>query len=482
MTPSDPDAILDARLAEFFAARAERSAAQAPSAEDAAVVLARRLLAGGKRDRPSFGRPSMGTGMPRRLTLATTRYAAVVIAAALVIVVAALLAGTGSPRPAPSPTPSAYASATVAAVAPSSSLYAPLGYPGTGVIEFTRHNDAGEDDLWLIDPSGNGEELLVPGGCCGLFSPDGRLLAVAVPDGGLVTKGSGHLGINVYPQPGNVADGTIPGYCGACVISTLDSEPDAWSPNGTQVAIALSNEADPTQDGMAIAGDPPHWVYGTGALGPGDAHTDIPIAFSPDGKMLLFMRQESRSGPTSTGPLFVLTISDRSARRLTPQGMTVSANGLIQGPASWTPDGTIVFAATDPDHPGNSNIYATGPSADAKLETVVPDVRGATSAHVSPDGKWIAYDVPGAGGLHDLHVVHPDGTGDRNLTADFDPGTCCGQWSPDSDALLVPATPSDDTHYDLFVVPLDGAIRQVTQHPNSYTGFLWGRRAIVDRS
>ena len=80
-----------------------------------------------------------------------------------------------------------------------------------------------------------------------------------------------------------------------------------------------------------------------------------------------------------------------------------------------------------------------------------------------------------AGKFHDVHLVHPDGTGDRNLTADFTPGACCGQWSPQGDALLIIATTSDDDHYDLYIVTVDGDVHQVTQAPNAYTAFLWGQ-------
>jgi WD40 repeat protein len=478
MTSTGHDAILDARLSAFFAARAELAASQAPSAEDAAIDLARRVLGQGGPTHGSTGRLAWrsSTSAPsRRATVAIAR-AAVVVASAALIIVAALLAGTGGPGPGPARTASPVASPTVTANASLPALRAPLGYPGSGVIAFTRHDAAGEDDVWLIEPSGANESLVVPGGCCALFSPDGRFLAAAVPDGGLVTKGTGRLGVNIYPQPGHTVDGTIPGECGACVISTVDSAPAAWSPDGTRVAIEIWNDTDPSQNGMAIAGSPARWVFGTTALGPGESHRDLPIAFSPDGTMLVFVREETRAGPTSIGPLLLLTIADRSARRLTPPGMNVSTNGLIQGPASWTPDGKmIVFAASDPDRAGKTSIYTIGPSPDAILQTILPEAPGATSAHVSPDGRWIAYDVLAAGGLHDVHVVHLDGTGDRNLTGDFDPGVCCGQWSPDGEALLVTATPSDDTHYDLYIVPLEGELRQVTQQPNGYTAFTWGR-------
>jgi hypothetical protein len=43
------------------------------------------------------------------------------------------------------------------------------------------------------------------------------------------------------------------------------------------------------------------------------------------------------------------------------------------------------------------------------------------------------------------------------------------------DALLIIATSSDDDHYDLYIVTVDGDVHQVTQAPNAYTAFLWGQ-------
>ena len=47
-------------------------------------------------------------------------------------------------------------------------------------------------------------------------------------------------------------------------------------------------------------------------------------------------------------------------------------------------------------------------------------------------------------GPHDELIVRPYGSQLTNLTAGFEPGVCCGRWSPDSTALLVAATASTD--------------------------------------
>jgi WD40 repeat protein len=466
MTAIDPDAILDERLVGFFGARADLVAAEAPSIDEVVAELDRRVHRRGA-PRSQASRPSMRFFKGRLAAFA-------VLIVALLIIAASLLAGAG--HHGPSLTVDVPQSSPTVATSPFGSS-APPGHRENGSIEFTRHNATGGDDLWLIDPAGTNERLLVPGGCCGLYSPDGRTLAAAVPGGGLVGAGSTLMGVNVYQPPSSEQSTTIPAECGACEIAVVNSAPDAWSIDGSQVAIDIWSDSDPTQDGMAIAGGPPDrsWVYGHKALLPEESHRDLPIAFSPDGKLLLFVREERTTGPISIGPLLLLDIADRTARQLTPAGMTVSTNGLIQAPASWSPDGTkIVFAAIDSSKTSKASIYITDASAGAQLETIVADEAGATSARFSPDGTWIAYDVLTPGGFHDLHVIHPDGTGDQNLTASFQPGVCCGQWSPDGQALLVTGTSSDNEHSDLFIVSLAGDMQQVTHQPNAYTAFLWG--------
>jgi Tol biopolymer transport system component len=454
-TMRDPDVILAAWLDE--------GPTGLPDVTRRAIVMALPATTQARRGFPVPGR--IADMNPRRLSVLAVAAAVALMAGSL------LLAGIGHRgiAPPPSQSPSADESPPLS-VPPTPASNASLGYAGTGIIAFTRQNASGGDDLYLIDPSGANERLLVPGGCCALISPDGSQLAAALPGGGLLHEGTSLMGINVYPQPGDSATNTIPAIAG------LNAAPDAWSKDGSQVAIDVWSDADPAQDGMAIAGDAPTWDFGTWALGPNESHRDIPIAFSPDGTQLLFLREERTEGSASLGPLFLLSVADRTARQLSAPTMTLQTNGLIQAPASWSPDGSsIVFAATDTSSgSGHTGIFSVASGAGSAIRTLVADAGGATSARYSPDGSWIAYDVAGEVGFHDLHLVQPDGRGDRNLTTDFDPGVCCGVWSPDGSALLVPGTASDDNHYDLYVATLAGGIYQVTRHAGVYSGIAWG--------
>ena len=409
------------------------------------------------------------------VTAATLRILAVG-AATVALVGLALTVGSNQSRPAPTVTAPPSTPLATRATSPAA-LLAPQGYAGSGTIEYTNHGAQGQDILWIVDPSGANPRMLVNDGCCGLFSPDGKLLALGtrgIEIAGL-SRDPNLLGIEVLDHPGLPAKFTVPTACAACAVLALNYEPDAWSPDGRYIALSMWSDTNSTQAGLGLADRDFELPWDLVDTGTGE-HPDIPIAFSPDSQQLLFMRTEHLDGPTSTGPLFVLRVSDLSVRQITPVGVTVSSNGLTQGPASWSPDGRqIAFAGRDAGT-GLTTIYLVRATPGSDPSPVVPVAPGTTSARFSPDGSLIAFDRESTGPFHDLYTVRPDGAGLTNLTAEFTPGVCCAQWSPDSRALLVAGTASDDNHNDLFIVAADNTgIWQVTNDPNVYTGFLWGR-------
>jgi hypothetical protein len=390
---------------------------------------------------------------------------------ATVIAVGTLLAG-GHPAPAPTVTmpPASHRASPAPTV--------PFGYPGPGTIAFTSHDAAGTDVVWRVDPNGANAAILAQGGCCGLFSPDGTLLALGLPGvkpAGM-TRDPSLVGIEVLGAPDGRVAFVVPTGCVACGLLALNYAPDAWSPDGRYLAYDIWSDTDPNEAGMGVADrDFPPFAWGSAKLRVTDAHPDIPLVFSPDSSRLLFLRTEETVGPTSIGSLFVFDVSDLVARRVTPEGWTVRTNGLIQSPASWSPDGqTIVFAATDGS--GRSGIFAVGPTPEASIQTIMADAPASTSARFSPDGSLVAFDMRPATGIgHDIFVVRPDGSGLSDLTGSFDLGVCCAQWSPDSQAMLVAGTASDDVHNNLFIVAADGSgTWQVTDDENVYTAFIWG--------
>jgi len=395
------------------------------------------------------------------------------------------------------------ASAPPATATPSSgpsARLAPTGYPGTGTIAFGRFDPTvSSNATWLIDPDGSHESafraanlwdgaIVLPGsGCCAVISPDGKSIAVGYDEHN--QTGTWALSGILNLDGSDLAE--IPSLCGSCgSIDRLNYVPRAWSPDGNLLAVEVWNDADPTRDGINLAptcaancdkagsvcsANGCDWaVHVTGT------HRDIPVAFSPDGTQLLFVRIDH----DRLGTLMVTTIEPPDGatppgdvRQISPAGMLVSADGAFGIPASWAPDGSrIAFAATDRSGDVQSmRAYVVASAGGAPIPLTAAG-GSVSNANWSPDGMWIAFDraIPGTE-THDIFVIRANGSAETDLTTDFEPSICCARWSPDSKALLAAGmvTANDS---DLFIVPISGApIHQVTTVPGRYVDFSWGR-------
>jgi WD40 repeat protein len=433
-------------------------------------------------------RPFMSNSLFR-----TAAVIAVVVGGGLAAVgVARSLPAVGTiPTPGRSGMPVATAPAETGAApsaTPDPSLGAPLGYDGPGTIAFSRTGSDGVTTTWMVDPDGTnetplrvktgfaGDTELSGVGCCAVFSPDGRTIAVGFEDSG-----------------GRAASGTVRGtallslnglqleqlpVCGACAMldGALNYEPVAWSPALNRLAVRAWRDSDPRKQAINIievqtpGGSSVGWAEGVTG---GDA--DIALGFSPDGTRLLFLRPPANR--VNAGTLFVLDIGSGRATQLSPDGELVFADGYFGNGATWSPDGSrVAYTSTD----ASGNAQAMRPWIVRANGGDRVSLGGAgqfvTSAQWSPDGSLIAFDGPaGDGSGHDLYVVAPDGTGLRNLTPDFAPGVCCARWSPDSRALLTAGTDESNERSVLYIVPVDGStIRQVTTGKAFYTDYSWG--------
>jgi len=182
---------------------------------------------------------------------------------------------------------------------------------------------------------------------------------------------------------------------------------------------------------------------------------DRPLAWSPDGSMLLFLR-DSIGGSFSGNNLFVLH-ADGSRVQLTTSG------GVIGG--SFSPDGTkVVFARIPGFREPEDSLF------------VVP-VEGGTPQRIEDGGEEPAYSYPawspdgervfyfgvfrdGADDGPGLAWTNADGTGDGylvdNLLLDQVEGDTAGlAWSPDGTRLAFAGT-SEAGHSAVYVVGADG--------------------------
>jgi dipeptidyl aminopeptidase/acylaminoacyl peptidase len=129
--------------------------------------------------------------------------------------------------------------------------------------------------------------------------------------------------------------------------------------------------------------------------------------------------------------IFVIPADGGSPRQVT------SGDFNHGGPLSWTPDSSSILFSANRDEgwelvSGESDIYRV--SVDDGTLTQLTDRDGGEHAPtMSPDGRRIAYiyddnrKIPYRNNI--LHIIAPDGSGDRALTADLDSSVRSIQWA-----------------------------------------------------
>ena len=206
----------------------------------------------------------------------------------------------------------------------------------------------------------------------------------------------------VFPQPGQIgafianADGTNEHP----LISPADIDYDAaWSPDGA--SIVFTSERNGSADLYRVKPD----GSGLERLTDSPAYDDQ-AAFSPDGKQLVFVT--TRAGGTSD--LWTLDIATKKAKALT------SGPGGDFRP-SWSPDGQWIAFSSD----RLSNLPFS-------------------------KGRWEHLQ------LNDLYIVHPNGSGLKQITAH---GDFCGspKWEADSKHVVAYCMTAQQTLDDRRATP-----------------------------
>lgn len=129
--------------------------------------------------------------------------------------------------------------------------------------------------------------------------------------------------------------------------------------------------------------------------------------FSPDGKRLVYERENSsRGAPAAEKALFVVDLATRAQRQVTPWSLDGGDN------PDWSPGGDWILFRSHHDDGGASNVEVVHPDGTG-LEQLTHFTKPGNllaSSSFSPDGKLIVLASEGIGGNADLYVMNADGS------------------------------------------------------------------------
>ena len=294
----------------------------------------------------------------------------------------------------------------LASVAVVSAAAAPRGT--NGQIAYDNQNVG----VITANPDGNQAQPLVSDTCCPSWSHDGSKLALpyGTDDGRIGTATINADGSGYTPLPINHPTLNV-----ACAGG-------AWSPDDAQLACESWDDAHPALNGiyaMSSANGSGLTRLTANPLG-GQSH-DIPGAYSPNGKQIVFVRTDA-NGDNGVGDLFVVKANTGQVRQI------ASVGGLLNVTADWSPQGNEILISRH----------------------LTPDVRGSLWV-VHPDGS-------------DLHEIQVQGLDCGSSVFSFTGFGChAPRWSPDGKQIVFAAN-SRATGVNIYTVNADGSgLVQATQ-------------------
>jgi Tol biopolymer transport system component len=334
-------------------------------------------------------------------------------------------------------------------------------------IVFTRFVPGADmGDLYRIDAGETVEQLIRPVFDAAILSPDGtRFLDFApTPDdrGSTAIYNVDGSGYEVLPIPDPTLN--LPG--GAWLGNSMIAM-GGWGLDYDLHGVGIYARRSSDGGGLIKLTDP------------GESH-DAAVKSSPDGSKLLFFRPSSKRDLRDSAPqdAFVVGADGIGLTRLSPPGTTTAFVFGTHEAVSWSPDSSkvaIVLANGPFWNDPSRSVYVV--KSDGSGLTRIGPRGDIWDAIWSPDGRWIAFTLAtkASNGLHELYLMHPDGSGLHRLVSASD-GLISTQpfWSRGSDQLLFKRFTNDPGFVNLWSVNVDGSqLYQVTHEPGEYRGLAW---------
>jgi TolB protein len=193
----------------------------------------------------------------------------------------------------------------------------------------------------------------------------------------------------------------------------------AWSPDGRRLAFAWAYPKEKLVRGepwievsaIAVMGADGSSVRQLTQLKRPTPSEDSDPVWSPNGRQIAFVRQNSTARPLDGRAVFVVNVDGSGLRSITPWKLHAGDH------PDWSPDGKRILFRSPTYEFARSNLWTVRrDGTDLKQLTRFPAATEVLSASYSPDGAWVVFSKTGRAGLPDLFAIRANGTGLRQLT------------------------------------------------------------------
>jgi len=271
-----------------------------------------------------------------------------------------------------------------------------------------------------------------------------------------------------------------------------------WSPDGKQLLVSGTTENDHRIGLLLIDISTGEKRRLTSA--PAPAWADRGGSFSPDGRRIGFLRQDSQ---TYQGKIYLLNID--VAYQPIGEAKPLKTDGMQMGPPVWTADGSeLVFrssragmvglwrvnaaggtpmripvAGNAPSEPAiggaqlayveqvsDTNIWAIPTSGTGEAVRLIASTLDDGAPQYSPDGTRIAF-CSLQSGSQEIWVARSDGSRQEKLTSFGSGLSCTPRWSPNSRQLVFDSN-AEAAQFEIYIIGADGGQpRRLTTDPGT---------------